>query len=105
MTTPEIYTKGDLVRHMQSNGSHFFDPETMRFFNSRLLGPIVQKGELVYFITSERFDLDRSPRKYTIRKLKLSSPNATVCEIGEFQQYHTVRDARKALKDYLATLA
>jgi len=104
MTTPEIYTKGDLVRHMQRNGSHFFDPETMRFFKSRLLGPIVQKGVIVYFITSERCDIDHSPRKYTVRMLNLRSENMSVCEIGEFQQHQTMRDARRALKDYLAKL-
>jgi hypothetical protein len=101
---PEINTKLDLIQHVQATGSHFFCANAMKFFSSRLLEPIIQRNGRVYFLTSERFmPLYGHPaaRKYTIRTLDLADSNASIDEIGAFQEYQTARQARQALFDYL----
>jgi len=44
-------------------GHHWFSPDTMRFFNSRVCSTVYQ-GHL--FISSEKFD-EKSPRLYGVR--------------------------------------
>lgn len=108
MNRENIITRLDLIQYVRSHGSHFFDPDTMRYFSSRLLGPIHQKGELVFFVTSERFIPmcgPADPRKYTIRCLDLRSEHVTITEIGTFQQYKTAREAKRALAKYLKDLS
>ena len=63
-------------------GHHFFDRDTMRFFDSKIVGALIGGR---YFITSERFNAE-SPRLYTIRK---AQPNGDVGTVGAFQQYRT----------------
>lgn len=56
----------EMERIMEANravGHHFFEPATMRFFNSTLY-PRVYGGR--YFITGERFELP-DPERFTIR--------------------------------------
>lgn len=61
-------------------GSHFFDDETMRYFDSRLTSafhtvtpystPITEGDtEVVYIVTSERFEDD--PRQYAVRRVRV----------------------------------
>ena len=75
-------------------GYHFFEPSTMRFFDSRVASkqvyPKATGGS--YFITSERFDWN-SPRLYTIREC---SENGHISTIGGFQAYSTVEAAEHA---------
>lgn len=73
----------------RSTGGHFFDQSSKRFFRSRI-GQIVIGGR--YFITSEQFDRDNSPRLYTIRECQ----NGKIETIGEFQAYATGAAARSA---------
>lgn len=48
-------------------GGHFFDKETMRAFNSRILSDLYPVSDSEgYFVTSERFDYD-TPRTYSVR--------------------------------------
>lgn len=66
---------------MTSQGSHWFEPNTMRFFRSRV-------GEKLFgrrvFVTSEQHD-DSSPRKYHLRLVEWSAQHGYgVATIGEF---------------------
>jgi hypothetical protein len=72
-------------------GHHWFQPEAMRFFRSRIESG-VYGGR--YFISSEQFD-DNSPRLYTVHE---ASPEGKIDTIGEFQQYAHLEDARDAVK-------
>ena len=74
-------------------GYHFFDADTMRFFDSRILGGVVGDG---YFITSERDDYD-SPRMYTVRH---ANADGSIDTIGEFQEHKTAHAARKAAQKF-----
>ena len=98
-----INTKKDLVQYIERNGSHFFDSDTKRFFRSRLLDTIVQKNQLVYFVTSEQFEFlgHCEPRLYTIRKLDLSTDRVNITEVGKgFQGYKTAKEAKRELHKF-----
>lgn len=73
----------------RSTGGKFFSASSKRFFRSRI-GSIVIGGR--YFITSEQFDRDRSPRLYTIRECI----NGSIETVGDFQGYATAAAARAA---------
>jgi len=81
----------DVKRANRQVGGHWFDADTMRWFNtvieSRLIG-----GK--YFVTSERMDRDQ-PKRYTVRR---ALPDGGVDTVGEFQQYMDVENARLAAK-------
>lgn len=52
-------------------GYHFFDRNTMRFFDSRILLYVYHGPGGTYFVTSEQFHPTRGtsePRRYTVRK-------------------------------------
>jgi hypothetical protein len=80
-----------------SIGAHFFEPATMRFFNSKIASRTVYGGH--YFITSERFEGSHSgsydaPRLYTLR----ACYNGAIDTVGDFQQYKTLEEAKAAAK-------
>lgn len=76
-------SKTDLKAHVKACGSHFFDRDTMRFFNSKLEKVIPGKGRSC-FVTSERYD-DTTPRLYTVKKIV----GCKIDTVGKFQQYGT----------------
>lgn len=71
----------------KANGQHFFDPQSMRFFNSKIESELIEGR---YFITSERYDLD-SPKLYTIRQI--SDKGQILDDLGEFQEFATLENA------------
>ena len=99
------YGVDDIKRNCEFAGSHFFDKSAMRFFNSRLLDQVyhVPNSKDLYFITSEQFidhtTGDKQPRLYTIRKY--NHETIQIETIGEFQQYSSVYNAKKAILDMI----
>ena len=90
-------------------GSHFFDADTMRFFNSRLLEGVypaetnngkwdARTGNAFYFVTSERPDW--APRHYTVRKMTLTTVRGgrAAVEIGTVDEFYAMTTAREAKK-------
>ena len=69
-------------------GGHFFDRDSMRYFNSRILDGVIGGR---YFITSEKYR--EEPRRYTIREI--TYPDRDIVTRGEFQGYRTAAAARK----------
>lgn len=105
---PEIlYTVSDIKRHAERLGqTHWFDRDSIRFFNSRLSAEVHPTGSpYVYlFVSSERCDWgDNHPRLYSVRSYDLRS--GSVDTIGEFQGYATARAARKAAAAIAPTIA
>ena len=64
-----LYDIDDIKRINRYKGGHFFEPKTMRFFDSRVLSTVYQGPGGVYFLTSERFhgSTVTGPRLYTVR--------------------------------------
>lgn len=81
---------------------HFFDPTSMRFFNSRIAqeGYTKEGHDKIYFLTSERMD-HKSPRMYTIRALdKNTGMINTVEGFQRFKHRNTAHNNMiKLLKD------
>ena len=79
-------------------GYHFFDPDTLRFFSSRI-GKTIYGGR--YFVTSERDEpvSSRYPaawngeRRYTLRE---ALADGSVSTVGDFGAYATGAAARRA---------
>jgi hypothetical protein len=67
-------------------GSHFFCPETMRFFGSRISSKVIGGR---YFVTCED-DFSKSRRLYTVRKATWGR----IETVGEFQQFPTLKTAK-----------
>jgi len=91
----EIRDVGDLRRYVKDRGSHWFDPDSMRFFSSRVGSRIEHKGGFIYFVSSEQFNY-KSPRLYTVRKVCREGGIDTV---GNFQGYRTGKEAWKAIQE------
>ena len=54
-------------------GHHFFKPEIMRFFGSRILAEVYEGAGGVYFVSSERPPF--GPREYRVRR---ANPDGTI---------------------------
>ena len=71
-------------------GRHWFDASTLRFFSSRIAGPVISN----MFVSSERLDANL-PRLYTIRR---ANEDGSIDTVGEFQQYTSKRAALAAIR-------
>src|SRR4051812_13913442 len=70
---------------------HFFSPDTMRFFKSRVLETLYGKGRV--FVTSEK-DGD-NPRRYTVRIAQWSPENDyDMSTVGDFQAFGDAHQAK-----------
>ena len=85
-----------IIHLNKSNGSHFFEPSAMRFFNSRIHSKVY--GGCI-FVTSEKQSW-RHPRKYTVR---IAYADGSIESVSSFQQYSTKYQAHQAAKLLSAT--
>ena len=106
------YLEDEVRSRSDRKGGYFFDKDSMRFFSSRVSELMWQKGgsndpsyktKDIYFITSEA---DRgyikhsgSTRAFTIRK---ANADGDIKTVSEFQEYPTLGEARKELKDIIS---
>lgn len=80
----------------RSSGGHFFDRDTMRFFNSRVMRERLYNATTtdVYFVTSE-VDFYGRDRRYTVRVLRAEG---SIDEVGAFRQYASRNGAVRAMR-------
>ena len=95
------YSRYYLEQCNKHYGKHFFDADTLRFFNSRISNEIVvaASNERVLFVTSEKRDWN-TPRLYTVRVMDWS--NGSVDSVSEFQEYDTLASAKGRLRREIA---
>lgn len=86
----DIATIKDLNRRA---GQHWFSPDTMRFFKSKVPDDHVGLVKNRFFITSEKSPFDK--RRYTIREWK--GKTKSIETFGEFGQYGTKAQAKRIL--------
>ena len=79
-----------------SHKGHFFDPDTLRFFSSRISSEVLPVGDGWLFITSEQDKFVGGPRLYTIRKLVHATRG--IESVGGFQHYETMRRAKREMR-------
>ena len=82
----EIYNPGP--------GRHWFDPDTMRFFKTRLGRRGYRGPGGTYFVSSEQGP--GMPREYTVRRLVGPGHIETVGEFCGYKARHTATEAAKA---------
>src|SRR3990167_10424128 len=93
----EIETVQDLARVSQEKGSHFFDRDAMRYFQSRVSDRLYPAPDgTVVFVTSERFESGkrRDPRRWSVRRF--DPVTGTVAEVSAFQAYQSASGAHSA---------
>lgn len=78
------------------NGLHFFEPNTMKFWRSKVHGRMIE-GK--YFITSED-NYNHTSRRFTVRVFNWET--GTVSTLGEFQEFKTKADAQYRINKELA---
>ena len=96
-----IRNAADIRRTADELGSPFFSPQTMRYFNSRLLNtflPLNNDGTRGLFITSDRFDRD-TPREYRVRLYHFD----TSFEVDTLECFTTREQAERFVRNYSET--
>jgi hypothetical protein len=98
---PRDWAHDAVWQKIVDDSGHWFDVDTMRFFNCRISwGSIIQTQKGYAFISSERNDMTNAPRFYSIREWVRAT--GRIDTIGGFQEYATARDARVALHTLIA---
>jgi len=94
-TLRPVYSIGDVKKKAASCGSYFFDKDTMRFFNSRILSDVYNHAKdprIAYFVTSEQGP--HGPRAYTVRK----QIGCKIKTASQFQEFSSAAAAKQAAK-------
>jgi len=81
----------EIKRANKANGGHWFEPATMRFFNSRVESRVYEGPGGVYFVTSERRERDM-PKRYSVRVFDPSTGD--IDTVGEFQAFDNLAEVR-----------
>jgi hypothetical protein len=71
---------------------YWFDKDSMRFFDSKILPGVYPAEDGAYFISSERRD-ENQPRLYTVR---FADSDGDIWTEGEFQGHNTLSSAKQA---------
>lgn len=90
----------EIKRANKAGGQFFFEPDSMRFFDSHVHPEVFEGAGDVLFITSEQFhgsDGRSNPRKYTIRRFHPATGGVT--SASEFQAFASLFDARAAAEE------
>ncbi len=95
-TMPYFWRMYQLENHNRNNGYHFFSPDTMRFFSSRIQSLPPYKGRV--FVTSERMNWN-SPRLYSVRVIQ---PSGNIETIGDFGGFTSRQSAHRFAESYAA---
>jgi len=108
LTVPEYGRSmqiSELIDICKRSGSHFFDPDTMRWFRSRVDSYTMAGPDGWYFVTSEQQSPNyqtgrRYPRLYTVRCMRWENydgkPGIELYELAGFQAFNTLDKARRA---------
>ena len=90
-------TMADIKQKLSAGGNHFFDPDTMRFFGSKVESSLYKNNT---FITSEYTGFERTKRAYTVRYY--NEKKNTVVDVSGFGAFSTKDAAREFAKNYKA---
>ena len=88
-----MYTLSEFIKFNHDKGLHWFEPNAMRFFGTRISHWDCISG---LFITSEQPPY--STRMYSVRQALWDT--GQVVTLGEFMAYKSLRKAKTALKRY-----
>lgn len=92
MTDVKLWTINDIQEAMRAAGSHWWDPDTMRFFGTRIAGAVYQGDGGIHFVTSEK--PPHGQRAYAVRTYNPESNDIS----GKACEYATAKQAQAAAK-------
>jgi hypothetical protein len=83
-------------------GFHFFSDGAMKFFRSRVDTQVYEGPGGVFFVTSEQLEFRdySAPRMWTVHQVR---PDGSIDGASEFQQYDSLKEARKAARAFAAS--
>lgn len=96
---PPIANLDDAISRNRARGHHWFDPDTRRFFRSRVGAWQPATDGSLLFVSSEA--PPSGDRRYTLRRV---ARDGAVSTVGEFLAYPTRVAALRALRAHLATI-
>lgn len=103
----QINNIDQLITTSERLGGHFFDDDTMKFFNSRVLSDLYRVDDSRgYFVTSERYEDE--PRTYSVRRYVVThddeknSDYIDISSVDEGYQLPTSYQAKKMAKEFAA---
>lgn len=93
--TPERIPISDVKRLNKSAGLYWFEPDTLRFFRSRVASHAYKStdGAKAYLVSSEQGP--DMPRRYSVRVCDLAT--GRIDTVGEFQSYKNHQKASRAV--------
>jgi hypothetical protein len=92
-TTLKRWTVNTIKEHMRAAGSHWFDPDTMRFFGTRVEPTVYQGRGGVYFVTSEQ--PPHGKRAWTVRQFDPTTDDiSTIGELAVLSQKEAIEQAK-----------
>jgi len=97
-TLRKLHTLDQVKRAAYSAGSHWFDRQALRYFNSRISENVYPVPGGALFISSEKFKGLYEPdgaRLYTVRSC---SADGVIDTVGEFQEWKTSKQAHARAK-------
>lgn len=101
----KIRTAADVRTAANRLGSPYFSPDTMRFFNSRLLNvfrALNDDGTRGLFVTSERFD-HTTPREYRVRLYRFADAGTYSFDVDTLGTFATRSQAETFVRNYTDT--
>lgn len=83
----------------EETGQHWFKPDTLRFFKSRVYSPVYTLPDgSALFVSSEKNEWN-DPRLYTVRHATM---DGNINSIGDFQAFDTLDKARRHARNFRA---
>lgn len=98
------YTIEDIKAANKAAGLYYFEPDTMRFFKSRVSSRVYQGPGGVFMVTSEQFsdfEGNTAERRYTVRQFFPDSGkvcNVDSCPFNKWSSGQSHRHAAKLAK-------
>lgn len=68
MTAQQTWTVNTIKEASRAAGSHWFDPDTMRCFGTKVLPTVYQGPGGIYFVTQDDQYRRELPKRYTVRR-------------------------------------
>lgn len=87
-------TINDIQDQMRRDGSHWWDPDTMRTFGTRVVSPVYQGAGGVYFVTRDK-QWDGS-RAFTVRQY--DPDTFGISNVGQLGEHSDQKDAKTAAR-------
>lgn len=89
---PKRWTVNTIKQAMRAAGSHWFDPDTMRFFKCKILPTVYQGPGGIFFVSSEAYQ--EESRAYSVRQFKPDTND--IDTVGDFNSMTRAEAIAKA---------